>query len=82
MGSLETILQLFDTFIEASQAMMAERLKYIQNSSAILFETSVPCCLQGIQKLPIGSFTCPPPRKSLVKGERFVRSEGRPEHGL
>ena len=79
MGSLETILQLFDTFIEASQAMMAERLKYIQNSSTILFETSVPCCLQGIQKLPIGSFTCPPPRKSLVKGERFLRYEGRPE---
>ena len=22
---------------------------------------------------------CPPPRKSLVKGERFIRSEGRPE---
>ena len=23
---------------------------------------------------------CPPPRKSLVKGERFIRFEGRPEH--
>ena len=80
MGSLETILQLFDTFIEASQATMAERLKYILHyTSTILFETSVPCCLQGIQKLPIGSFTCPPPRKSLVKGERFLRYEGRPE---
>jgi len=22
----------------------------------------------------------PPPRKSLVKGERFIRSEGRPEY--
>ena len=22
---------------------------------------------------------CPPPRKSLVKGERFIRSEGKPE---
>ena len=25
------------------------------------------------------SFTCSPPRKSLVKGERFVRDEGKPE---
>ena len=27
----------------------------------------------------IDSFTCSPPRKSLVKGERFVRVEGKPE---
>ena len=25
------------------------------------------------------SFDCSPPRKSLVKGERFVRYEGKPE---
>ena len=25
------------------------------------------------------SFDCSPPRKSLVKGERFVRDEGKPE---
>ena len=24
-------------------------------------------------------YECPPPRKPLVKGERFIRSEGRPE---
>ena len=39
-----------------------------------------PCARQGVQKLPIGSSDCPPPRKSLVKGERFLRYEGRPEH--
>ena len=27
----------------------------------------------------IDSFSCSPPRKSLVKGERFVRVEGKPE---
>ena len=27
----------------------------------------------------IDSFSCSPPRKSLVKGERFVRDEGKPE---
>ena len=31
---------------------------------------------QQIQSILI---VCPPPRKSLVKGERFIRSEGRPE---
>ena len=25
------------------------------------------------------SFDCSPPRKSLVKGERFMRNEGKPE---
>ena len=25
------------------------------------------------------SFNCSPPRKSLVKGERFMRDEGKPE---
>ena len=40
-----------------------------------------PCAKQGVQKLPIGSSDCPPPRKSLVKGERFLRYEGRPERG-
>ena len=35
---------------------------------------------QGVRKIAIGSSSCPPPRKSLVKGERFVRFEGRPEH--
>ena len=25
------------------------------------------------------SFDCSPPRKSLVKGERFMRDEGKPE---
>ena len=27
----------------------------------------------------IDSFSCSPPRKSLVKGERFMRVEGKPE---
>lgn len=27
----------------------------------------------------IDSFCCSPPRKSLVKGERFIRVEGKPE---
>ena len=28
------------------------------------------------------SFDCSPPRKSLVKGERFMRDEGKPEQFL
>ena len=28
------------------------------------------------------SFDCSPPRKSLVKGERFLRDEGKPEQFL
>ena len=27
----------------------------------------------------LDSFCCSPPRKSLVKGERFIRVEGKPE---
>ena len=45
-------------------------------------------CLFYLSKAPIKRarqqiqsrlIVCPPPRKSLVKGERFIRSEGRPE---
>ena len=32
-----------------------------------------------MKNLSIDSFSCSPPRKSLVKGERFVRDEGKPE---
>ena len=31
------------------------------------------------QQIQSRLIVCPPPRKSLVKGERFIRSEGRPE---
>ena len=34
---------------------------------------------QATNKLFIDSLKCPPPRKSLVKGERFMRSEEKPE---
>jgi len=34
---------------------------------------------EGIQQIQCTLIVCPPPRKSLVKGERFIRSEGRPE---
>ena len=32
-----------------------------------------------MQQIQSKLIKCPPPRKSLVKGERFIRSEGRPE---
>ena len=34
---------------------------------------------EGVQQIQCMLIICPPPRKSLVKGERFIRSEGRPE---
>ena len=34
---------------------------------------------EGVQQIQCILIICPPPRKSLVKGERFIRSEGRPE---
>ena len=34
---------------------------------------------RGRQQIQSNLIVCPPPRKSLVKGERFIRSEGRPE---
>ena len=34
---------------------------------------------RGQQQIQCRLIMCPPPRKSLVKGERFIRSEGRPE---
>ena len=37
---------------------------------------------RGLNKFRAYSLECPPPRKSLVKGERFIRSEGRPELSL
>ena len=47
-----------------------------------LLNSRHPAKGRAFEKLPKGSFDCPPPRKSLVKGERFVRFEGRPEHNL
>ena len=38
-----------------------------------------PAERQGDEKLVYESFDCSPPRKSLVKGERFMRDEGKPE---
>ena len=32
-----------------------------------------------LKQIQMRLMKCPPPRKSLVKGERFIRSEGRPE---
>ena len=34
---------------------------------------------QGDEKLVYRLISCSPSRKSLVKGERFVRDEGKPE---
>ena len=34
---------------------------------------------EGIQQIQYTLIMCPPPQKSLVKGERFIRSEGGPE---
>ena len=34
---------------------------------------------RATKNLSIDSFSCSPPRKSLVKGERFIRVEGEPE---
>ena len=42
-----------------------------------------PAVTQGAKKnYSIDSFSCFPPRKSLVKGEIFVRVEGKPELGM
>ena len=39
-----------------------------------------PCQQAGRKKnWSIDSFSCSPPRKSLVKGERIMRDEGKPE---
>ena len=37
------------------------------------------CFRKPQKKLSLDSLSCSPPRKSLVKGERFMRSEGKPE---
>jgi len=37
---------------------------------------------QAIKKLLLDSYECSPPRKSLVKGERFFRFEREPEISL
>ena len=44
---------------------------------ALIFFVS-PASRQGDEKLAY-RLSCSPPRKSLVKGERFVRDEGKPE---
>ena len=43
------------------------------------FFINKPSKKEGNNKFRADSFECPPSRKSLVKGERFIRSEGRPE---
>ena len=45
----------------------------------LMITEMAPLLCRADKKFVICSFNCPPPRKSLVKGERFVRSEGRPE---
>ena len=41
-----------------------------------------PAVRQGEKNWSTDSFNCSPPRKSLVKGERFMRDEGKPEWNL
>ena len=41
-----------------------------------------PAAKQGDENWSIDSLNCCPPRKSLVKGERFVRYEGKPEFSV
>ena len=38
-----------------------------------------PPLSRAMKNWSIDSYNCSPPRKSLVKGERFVRYEGKPE---
>ena len=44
-----------------------------------LFHFGAPPQGRAIKNWSIDSYNCFPPRKSLVKGERFVRYEGKPE---
>ena len=37
---------------------------------------------RAMKNWPIDSSTCSPPRKSLVKGDRFMRIEGKPEQSI
>lgn len=54
----------------------AQHLKYVRG---ILFRhKKSPALRQGIKKIGISSW-CSSPRKSLVKGERFIRSEEKQE---
>ena len=48
-----------------------------ENAFMCLFFVSPPKGAR--QQIQSRLIECPPPRKSLVKGERFIRSEGRPE---
>ena len=68
---------------------MFDTARYMQLLKALMTVCFIPCmnaCINhwastGRQTKNNHSILimCPPPRKSLVKGERFIRSEGRPE---
>ena len=45
----------------------------------LLILLGAPPQRQGGKKLVYRLVECSPPRKSLVKGERFMRNEGKPE---
>ena len=48
-------------------------------SCILLFRLGAPPKGRATKNWSIDSLSCSPPRKSLVKGERFMRVEGKPE---
>ena len=65
------------TETESFSAHLPHRTYSIRYS--ILYLLGAPPQGRATKNWSIDSFCCSPPRKSLVKGERFMRDEGKPE---
>ena len=55
--------------------------RYYSIRHSICYLLGAPPHGRATKNWSIDSLCCSPPRKSLVKGERFMRDEGKPELG-
>ena len=57
-----------------------KHLWIMRKEESLVAKYNMACKGKPKNKLSQDSLSCSPPRKSLVKGERFMRFEGKPEH--
>ena len=60
-------------------AVFAFKASKLNNLCVFLVVQEPPQKGRATKNLFIDSYSCSPPRKSLVKGVRFIRVEGKPE---